>query len=102
MRLVVRCLLGLGIGPRQIGHMIAQIFSDGQYDWQDQWDIYSPAMRAHFYTRLFAGQIATGLDEAVDFNCVSAQEQGFCFDAKGCNLKPWRDRLVSNQKEKPL
>ena len=94
MKLVVRCLLGLGMGPRQIGCLIADIFNDAQYDWDCNWDIYSPDMRAHFYTRLFAGQISVALDEAEDFNCVSTQEQGFCFDADGCSLDPWCKKLT--------
>ncbi len=102
MRLLTKCLLGLGFSACSIAHMIAQIFRDEQHGWGRQWDIYSPDMRAHFYTRLFAGQVFTGLDQAVDFNCVSTQEQGFCFDAHGCNLKPWRDKLVSKQKEEML
>jgi hypothetical protein len=28
--------------------------------------------------RLFAGLWATGMDESVDFNCISNQEKGFC------------------------
>lgn len=100
MKLVVRCLLGLGIGPRQIGCLIAGIFADPQYGWDCNWDIYSPEMRAHFYTRLIAGQIALAVDQAADFNCVSTQEQGFCFDADGCSLDPWRERLINQQKNK--
>ena len=102
MRLVMRCLLGLGLGPRQIGCLITDIFNDAQHEWGCNWDIYSPAMRAHFYTRLFAGQLCASLDEAVDFNCASTQEQGFCFDADGCSLDPWREKLNNKQKEKTL
>lgn len=100
MRLVVRCLMGQGFGPRQIGHMIASIFNDTEHGWNCNWDIYSQDMRAHFYTRLFAGQIAVGLDGATDFNCVSTQEQGFCFNAAGCSLDSWRNKLTSKQKGK--
>lgn len=98
MRLVVRCLMGLGLGARQVGQLIAGIFSDTEHGWDSNWDIYSQEMRAHFYTRLFAGQIATSLDEAVDFNCASTQEQGFCFNADGCSLDPWRAKLSKQQK----
>ncbi|MBT8037884.1 MAG: hypothetical protein KJO21_10100 [Verrucomicrobiae bacterium] len=99
MKLVVRCLLALGGRPRQIAAMIAGVFKDARYDWSGVWNVYSPEMRADFYTRLFVGQIATGLDESVDFNCVSTQEQGFCFNAQGCNLKPWRKRLAATKKD---
>ena len=90
--------MGLGLGARQIGQLIAGIFSDTEHGWDSNWDIYSQEMRAHFYTRLFAGQIATSLDEAVDFNCASTQEQGFCFNADGCSLDPWREKLSNQQK----
>jgi hypothetical protein len=43
--------------------------------------------------RLFAGQIATGLDEGIDFNCVSEQEKQFCWNPCGCSLDPFRARL---------
>lgn len=99
MRLLTRCLLGQGFPPRRIAAMVAKIFKDDRHGWNNHWEIYSPEMRADFYTRLFAGQIATKLDESVDFNCVSAQEQGFCFNSHGCNLKPWRDQLAATKKD---
>ena len=33
---------------------------------------------AEFDVRVFAGMIATGVDEGIDFNCRSAQEKGLC------------------------
>ncbi len=39
-------------------------------------------MRADFYVRLFAGQVATGLDQGIDQNCVSQAQKGYC-------LRPW-------------
>jgi hypothetical protein len=45
-------------------------------------------MRAEFYVRLFAGQLAAGLDGCVDFNCVSEQEKQFCWNPCGCSLMP--------------
>lgn len=100
MKLVLRCLLAMGIRPRRIGSMIADVFKDPTHGWDCNWDIYSPEMRAHFYIRLFAGQIKLSLDEATDFNCKSIQEQGFCFDACGCSLDPWREQLINQQTEK--
>ena len=52
--------------------------------------------RAEFDVRVFAGLIAAGLDEMVDFNCVSAREKNICPDA-GClhDLRIDRERLMA-------
>jgi Asp-tRNA(Asn)/Glu-tRNA(Gln) amidotransferase A subunit family amidase len=42
-------------------------------------------MRAEVYTRFFAGLIAVGNDQMVDFNCTSTQEKFLC-PGTGC---PW-------------
>jgi hypothetical protein len=63
------------------------------HGWGDRWREYDPATRAEFYVRLFAGQIATGLDTGVDFNCVSQQEKQFCWNPCGCSLEPFREKL---------
>jgi hypothetical protein len=57
-----------------------------------------PAWRAEFYTRLFAGMIATGADTLVDLNCVSHQEKGYCRvpDCRS-NLAELRDRLQARR-----
>ncbi len=98
MQLVARSLLGLGVAPRQITALIAAIFSDSRHCWGQQSEVYSPELRADFYTRLFCSQIATGVDQAIDFNCVSTQEKGFCFNPHGCSLHPLRERLLHYQK----
>ena len=97
MQLVARCLLALGVAPRRISAMIAAIFSDRSHGWEQQWDVYSPELRADFYTRLFCCQLAVGVDSAIDFNCVSTQEKGFCFDAHECSLSPFREKLLARE-----
>jgi hypothetical protein len=99
MRLVVRCLLAIGVAPRQIAALITGVFQDPQHTWGHHWDVYSPTMRADFYTRIFSAQIATGSDPLIDFNCVSTQEKGFCFNACGCNLAPWQTKLSNHPQE---
>ena len=93
MKHVTRCLMAMKIPPSQIAQMISKTFQNTTHQWGNQWDIYSPEMRAHFYTRVFSDQILTGLDHHLDFNCVSVQDQGFCFNPIDCNLQPWRDQL---------
>jgi hypothetical protein len=63
--------------------------------WGDHWRRRDPWARAVFDVGVFAALIYTGLDEGVDFNCVSAIEKGVC-PRTGCrfNLADIRDRMV--------
>jgi hypothetical protein len=102
MQLVTRCLLALGWHPRHIAGLIRSKFANPAHGWGDKWREYDPSMRAEFYVRLFAGQIATGLDRGVDFNCVSQQEKQFCWAPHGCSLEPWCARLHDKSTRHPL
>jgi hypothetical protein len=101
IQLVTRCLLALGWHPRHIAGLVRSKFANPAYDWSEKWREYDPAMRAEFYVRLFAGQIATGLDAGVDFNCVSQQEKQFCWNPRGCSLDPFRARLAERFNPNP-
>ena len=90
IQLVTRCLLALGWHPRHIAGLVRSKFENPEYGWGDKWRDYDPSMRAEFYVRLFAGQIATGLDRGIDFNCFSQQEKQFCWNPCGCSLEPYR------------
>lgn len=96
MQLVTRVLLAEGWHPRHIAGLIRSKFENPVHGWGVDWSCYEPATRADFYTRLFAGLLATGVDRLVDFNCVSTREKGFCFpDAGGdCRLEALRARLL--------
>jgi hypothetical protein len=93
IQLVTRCLLALGWHPRHIAGLVRSKFANPNFGWHEKWREYDPAVRAEFYVRLFAGQIATGLDTGVDFNCVSQQEKQFCWNPCGCSLEPFRKEL---------
>lgn len=98
MQLITRCLLARGWHPRHIAGFIRSKFENPAYGWGVSWTDYSAALRADFYTRLFAGQRATGLDSLIDFNCVSTREKGFCIspcDAGSC-LAPLRQTLTTH------
>lgn len=97
IQLVARCLLALGLPPRQISALVASIFKDRRHAWDQHWEYYSPELRADFYTRLFCCQVATGIDQGIDFNCVSTQEKGFCFAPRGCNLHQLKAGLLNFQ-----
>ena len=69
-------MLALGWHPRHIAGLITSKYAR-PFGWT-QFEGCDPATRADFYTRVFAGLFATGRDDLVDFNCVSAQEQEHC------------------------
>lgn len=94
IKLLTRCLLAQGWHARQIAGLVWETFEDLAHDWGDRWHEYHPALRADFYVRLFAGQIACGLDAGLDFNCVSQQEIQFCWNPCGCSLEPFLNRLL--------
>lgn len=88
LRLVTRAMLALGWHPRHIAGLIRSKF-ERDHGWGDQWTGYSPALRADFYARVFAGLFVTHLDDLVDCNCQSLKE------AKGCRFKDCGENLAS-------
>jgi hypothetical protein len=67
MRLVTHTMLALGWHPRHISGLIRSKF-ERDFGWGSQWLDADPATRADFYTRTFAGLLAVGADDCVDFN----------------------------------
>jgi hypothetical protein len=74
---VVRVLTALAWPPEAIARRLEAAYCQ-DHAWGQTWVAMDPAWRAEFYTRLFAGMIATGADTLIDFNCVSHQEKGYC------------------------
>jgi hypothetical protein len=101
IQLVTRCLLALGWHPRHIAGLVRSKFQNPAHGWGEKWREYDAVLRAEFYVRLFAGQIAAGLDQGIDFNCVSLQEKQFCWDPCGCSLEPFRCRLYERLNPNP-
>ena len=101
IRRLVRVMLALGWHPRHIAGLIhskyARPFGWTQFNGPD------PALRADFYTRLFAGGFTAGFDELADFNCVSAQEQKVCaFTTCGFNLTDFRRSALNRKRNDQL
>ena len=98
----VRVMLALGWHPRRIAGLLQTLF-EGDYAWGEQWGGYSPALRAEFYVRLFAGAFVSGPDNLVDFNCQSAKEEMLCTSAN-CpfNLALYRTSLMNRKKYERL
>lgn len=96
IQLLTRTLIGEGWHPRHIAGLIRSKFENPVHGWGEVWCEYEPGTRADFYTRLFAGQLATGLDRLIDFNCTSTQEKGFCPGPApgGCSLERHHHRLI--------
>lgn len=102
MRLVTRCLLAKGWHPRHIAGLVRSKFEDPVHGWGNRWQGYSPAFRADFYVRLFAGQIVCGLDPLADFRCDGLKAEGFCWPGElPCDVRPFHDRLVSDRVVEP-
>jgi hypothetical protein len=96
IRQLVRVMLALGWHPRHISGLIASKYAR-PFGWT-QFEGYDPAARADFYTRVFAGLFATGRDDLVDFNCVSAQEQQICpLSNCGFNLLHFRQSALDRR-----
>ena len=97
IQLVSRTLLAESWHPRHIAGLIRSKFSNPAHGWGIDWQDYEPGTRADFYTRLFVGQLATGVDQLVDFNCRSIQEKGFCQGCPSwnCSLDRYRQYLTT-------
>jgi hypothetical protein len=96
IRQLVRVMLALGWHPRHIAGLICSKYKR-DFGWTQFIDV-DPATRADFYTRVFSGLFAAGTDDLVDFNCVSAQEEGICtFSNCGFNLAHFRDSALERR-----
>jgi hypothetical protein len=96
IRGLVRVMLALGWHPRHIAGLITSRYAR-PFGWT-QFEGCDPATRADFYTRVFAGLFATGRDNLVDFNCVSAQEQKTCpFSNCGFNLLEFQQSALDRR-----
>lgn len=95
MQLVTRALLAQGWHPRHIAGLIRSKFEDPAHNWGVDWADYEAGTRADFYVRLFAGLWETGVDELVDFNCLSTAEKGFCSGVPHgiCSLSQYLETL---------
>ncbi len=102
IRHVVRTLLALGWHPRHIAGLIRSKY-ERDFGWGHTFYRYDAAARADFYTRLFAGLIAVGLDTLDDFHCEELKAIGFCSQAD-CNesLKHYRTSLAERKRHERL
>jgi hypothetical protein len=89
-------MLALGWHPRHISGLICSKY-ERDFGWTQFVNVDLPT-RADFYTRVFAGLFVAGTDDLVDFNCVSAQEQGTCtFSTCGHNLLDFKKSALERR-----
>jgi hypothetical protein len=94
IQMLVRSLLARGWHAGHVAGLVWSVYSRPGL-WGDHWRRVDPRTRAEFDVRTYAGLIALGLDEGIDFNCVSTQEKGTC-PGSGCrfDLRHERERLL--------
>jgi len=92
---ITRALIAHGWTAAEIASIVRRRYED-DHGWGNRWTRMDAATRAEFDVRVFAGLTAAGTDDAIDFNCVSAQEKGLC-PGGGCghNLIDLRSRLLT-------
>ncbi|HEX6323696.1 MAG TPA: hypothetical protein VFZ36_08220 [Vicinamibacterales bacterium] len=92
---LTRALIAHGWAPAAIARRVHERYA-ADAGWGDHWARRDRWTRATFDVGVFAALIHAGLDEGVDFNCVSAQEKGLC-PGTGCpyNLADIRDRMLA-------
>jgi hypothetical protein len=96
IRQLVRVMLALGWHPRHVAGLICSKYQR-DFGWTQFVDV-DPATRADFYTRVFSSLFVDGTDDLVDFNCVSAQEQGMCtFTECGMDLRSFRESALERR-----
>jgi hypothetical protein len=96
IRRLVRVMLALGWHPRHVAGLICSKYGR-DFHWTQFVNV-DPATRADFYTRVFSGLFAVGTDDLIDFNCVSAQEQGTCTLSNcGFNLLNFKESALERR-----
>jgi len=99
---VVRVLTAVNWHPRSIAELIRARY-ESDHGWGNFWGQHDRSWRATFYTRLFTGLIATGLDGLVDLNCVSQKEKGQCMIPEcSHNLAVYRDLIRARRPHERL
>ena len=94
---LARVLMALGWKPRAIAQLICCHY-EHDFNWGRTWEPLDPCHRAMFYTRLFTGMIAMGIDRLIDMNCVSHKEKGYCAIPEcRSNLVDYRDRILERR-----
>jgi len=94
---IARVFTAIGWRPRDIAQLIYSCYRR-DCNWGRTWESLDPFNRAIFYTRLFTGMIATGIDKLIDLNCVSHREKGYCMVPEcRSNLVTYRNILLEGR-----
>ncbi|MEY3481782.1 MAG: hypothetical protein RIQ71_2557, partial [Verrucomicrobiota bacterium] len=87
MKNVTRSLIQRGWHPRHIAGLIRSKF-ERDYGWGDEWKDYSPALRADYYTRIFAGETTSVATEAGEIRDAEVHARG-----------PWHEPALADAVE---
>lgn len=87
MKTVTRALMQRGWHPRHVAGLIRSKF-ERDYGWGEEWKDYSPALRADYYTRIFAGEDTSVADDAAEIR-----------DAESHLRSHWHEPALSNAVE---
>lgn len=92
---LTRSLVAAGWHAADIARVVFGAYA-ADHHWGAHWRRRDPWTRAVFDVGVFAALMDDGLDEGIDFNCVSAREKGLC-PGTGChfNLADLRDRMLN-------
>lgn len=102
IRHVVRVLLALGWHPRHVAGLIRSKY-ERDFGWGEKFFQYDAATRADFYTRLFAGLIAAGIDDLDDFRGEDLRQLDFCTAEQGDDsLAGFRESLAQRIRHERL
>jgi hypothetical protein len=94
---VIRALMAQGLRPRDIAGVLHSRYA-ADFNWGPRWRVLDARTRAEFEVRVFAGLHMTGLDDALDFNCRSAQEKELCpMKPCGWDLRVTRQQLLEGR-----
>lgn len=83
LQTLVRFFLNRGWHPAELAKLIGWRYLQ-EASWENLWYYYDAFARASLYVRIYSGLLLTGLDNEIDFNCVSHREKGYCW-GKGCS-----------------
>jgi len=97
---LTRGLLAHGWEPRHIAGLVHSRYA-ADHGWGERWSRQDARTRAEFDVRVFAGLIAAGLDQATDFNCVSAQEKHLCPHDPNCHVDLRLERVKLLERVEP-
>ena len=83
IQLLVRVLLAQGWHPRDIAGLLRSRY-ERPFGWIQDFHFHDATSMAEYYTRIFSGLVALGIDQMLEFSCTATQEKLLC-PGTGCS-----------------